>query len=357
MKVLVTGCDGYIGLPLTQLLHQAGHQVIGLDTGYFRAGWWYHGASWLCPIISKDIRQVTAADLVDCAAVIHLAEISNDPMGQTDPAVTNSINHLGTKALVAAAKAAGVARFVYFSSCSVYGESPDTSDEHSPVNPLTAYAKCKVLNERHLLQEQSDAFAPVILRNATAFGASPRMRFDLVVNNLSGLAWTQQEIRMESDGTPWRPFVHVRDISAAALCAMQAPVAVVAGQIFNVGHNSQNYQIKSVAEIVAAAFPGCLTKFGDRGGDKRDYRVNFDKITSQLPGFRCQYSVADGARELRQLFELVQLDQPMLTSRHFTRLQQLQYLRQTKQIDADFYWQLPNVSPTMALAATEGVSG
>jgi nucleoside-diphosphate-sugar epimerase len=338
MKVLVTGCDGYIGLRLVQVLKERGHDVSGLDTGYFRSGWLFNGAAWLCPVISKDIRQVTAEDVRGFDAVIHLAEVSNDPVGQTNPEVTYSINRDGTKKLIDACLEAKVPRFVYFSSCSVYGESQDISTETSPLKPLTAYAECKVLNEQELLKHVSESFTPVILRNATAFGISPRMRFDLVINNLAGIAWTKKKIAMESDGTPWRPFVHIADISKAAACALEAPAEVVRGEIFNVGMNANNYQIRDVAEVIRGVFPDCEVSFGTRGGDKRDYRVNFDKINTKLPGFSCDYDVKRGALELKQVFEHIGMGQDIFDSRHYTRLKQISHLLGTKQINDKFFW-------------------
>lgn len=338
MKVLVTGCDGYIGIQLVQVLTKAGHQVSGLDTGYFRSGWLFNGVKWLTSVVSKDIRDVTIEDVTGFDAVIHLAEISNDPIGQTNPEVTYSINKGGTKKLIEACKAAGVKRFVYFSSCSIYGENPEVCTEESPANPLTAYAECKVLNEKELLQQMDENFTPVILRNATAFGASPRMRFDLVVNNLTGIAWTKKEIKMDSDGTPWRPLVHILDISKAALCAIEAPKEAVKGEVFNVGSNSENYQVKDVADIIAEVIPGCSTSFGTRAGDKRDYKVNFDKISTKLPGFSCDYTVKRGVEDLKKVFEAIGMGEDIFDARHYTRLKQIQYLRQTNQINEKFLW-------------------
>lgn len=337
MKVLVTGSDGYIGMRLVQVLHDRGHQVFGLDTGYYRSGWLYNGSPWLTSVLSKDIRDVTKSDLKGFEAVVHLAEMCNDPIGKIFPKVTYSINRNGTQQLIKACRQAKVRRFVYFSSCSVYGTSPQGSSETSPLNPQTAYSECKLLNEKALLKSVDEHFTPVILRNATAFGASPRMRFDLVVNNLAGIAWTQKEIKMFSDGAPWRAFAHIADISKAAACAIEAPKKAVKGQIFNVGQNSDNYQVKDVAKIVAKVFPGCKITFGNYS-DKSDYRVNFDKITSQLPGFSCDYTVRKGVQELKKVFKQIGMDQDIFEARHYTRLKQIQYLRSSKQIDKEFFW-------------------
>jgi nucleoside-diphosphate-sugar epimerase len=236
-------------------------------------------------------------------------------------------------------KEVGITRFVYTSSCSVYGvASSEHVAETSPTNPQTAYANCKVLVERDVSTLADDDFSPTFLRNATAFGASPRMRFDIVLNNLAGLAWTTKEIKMTSDGTPWRPLVHVLDICDAVACALEAPRELVHNQVFNVGDNAQNYRVREVAEIVAEAFPGCQLSFGANTADNRSYRVNFDKITSRLPGFRCRRDARAGAKELRSLFERIQMTRETFEFRAFTRLKQLEHLLGTGQIDGSFYW-------------------
>jgi nucleoside-diphosphate-sugar epimerase len=339
MKVLVTGTDGYIGTVLGPYLIDRGHDVTGVDTGYHRVGWLYNGVKQMPRTITKDIRNITEEDLRGFEAVVHLAELSNDPVGQLNPDITFKINHIGTVELAKKAKKVGIQRFVYFSSCSVYGASATSaSDENGAVNPLTAYAKCKLLVERDLKPMADDAFTPTYLRNATAYGPSPRQRFDLVVNNLSGHAWCNKEIKMDSDGTPWRPFAHILDISQAAACTLEAPRQVVHNETFNVGDNSENYQVKEIARIVAETFPGCKLSIGTRGDDKRDYRVNFDKINSKLPGFKCKFNVAMGARQLLKVFQAIDMPRDLFESRSHTRLKQIQWLIATKQIDADFFW-------------------
>src|SRR4030042_5004581 len=238
MKVLVTGSDGYIGTLLVQMLLRSGVQVVGLDTGYYRTEWLYNGMKRLPSMVIKDVRNLTVHDLSGFQAVIHLAELSNDPLGTVQPELTYDINHMGTIRLARLSQKAGVQRFLYSSSCSVYGATDEYCREDSKTNPLTIYAKCKVLNERALLSMASENFSPVILRNATAFGPSQRMRFDLVVNNLVALAFTKKEIRLESDGVQWRPFVHVMDICKAFSTALQAPQKSIHTQIFNVGSTS-----------------------------------------------------------------------------------------------------------------------
>ncbi len=342
MKVLVTGTEGYIGAMLAPWLMQAGIDVTGLDSGFYRDGWLYSEPKALPQTprtIIRDIRHVTAADLAGFDAVVHLAELSNDPLGENSPDVTRRINHLGSVSLAKAARAAGIRRFVYTSSCSVYGVgSGDFMTEESAVNPQTAYAECKVKVERDVGAMAATDFVPVFLRNATAFGASPRMRFDIVLNNLAGLAWTTKKIAMVSDGTPWRPLVHVLDICRAIQCALEAPDAAVRGQIFNVGDNSQNYRVREIASIVGETFPGCEVTMGTSTADNRSYRVSFDKIHDRLPGFRCEWDARKGAEQLRRIFDSIAMSAETFESRPFTRLKQLKYLISTQQIDAEFFW-------------------
>ena len=342
MKILVTGTEGYLGSLLAPELLRAGHRVLAVDTGYYKAGWLYHAAESSPETLNKDLRHISAQDLVGVDAVVHMAELSNDPLGQLLPSITYDINHAGSLRLAKLAREAGVKRFVYMSSCSVYGVGgADFVDETSPTNPQTAYAECKTMVERDVLSMADDGFAPTFLRNATAFGASPRMRFDIVLNNLSGLAWTTREIKMTSDGSPWRPLVHALDIARAIMCTLEAPLDVVRGEIFNVGDTAQNYRVREIAEIVAEAFPGCGLSFGEAGADNRSYRVSFDKISSRLPGFRCEWDARRGARQLAALFARIELTGELFGSRGFTRLKQLEYLLESGQIDRDFFWTDP----------------
>ncbi len=339
MKILVTGTDGYLGSVLAPELMTTGHEVVGVDTGYYKNGWLYHGANVSPLTLAKDIRELTADDLVDVEAVVHLAELSNDPLGALIGEVTYDINHAGSVKLARLAKAAGVTRFVYMSSCSVYGvaEGADVT-ETSTTNPQTAYAQCKALVERDVAAMADDNFTPTFLRNATAFGASPRMRFDIVLNNLAGLAFTTRRIAMTSDGTPWRPLVHALDITKAIRCALLAPREAVHAEIFNVGSNEQNYQVKEIAEIVAGVFTGCEVTFGDSGRDNRSYRVRFDKAAERLPGFSCEWDAQRGAEQLFEVFSRIDLDAPTFMGRGHTRLKQLEYLLRTHQLDVQLFW-------------------
>jgi nucleoside-diphosphate-sugar epimerase len=339
MKVLVTGTDGYIGTVLAPYLMDRGHDVVGVDTGFHRIGWLYNGVKATPKNITKDIRNLTEDDLKGYEAIIHLAELSNDPVGQLAPNITYDINHKGTIALAQKAKKVGVKRFVYFSSCSVYGASAtEASDENGKTNPLTAYAECKLLVERDMKPMADKNFCPTYLRNATAFGASPRQRFDLVVNNLCGHAWVSKLIKMDSDGTPWRPFVHILDISQAAACVLEAPENVVHNETFNVGSDDNNYQVKDIARIVGETFPGCQVQLGTRGDDKRDYKVNFNKINSKLPGFKCKWNVKKGSEQLLKIFSQIQMDKALFEAPAHTRLKRINQLIATKQIDKDFFW-------------------
>jgi nucleoside-diphosphate-sugar epimerase len=339
MKVLVTGTEGYLGCLLAPLLLKRGHEVTGLDTGFYKSGWLYHGTPLTAKTLNKDLRHATVEDFQGIDAVVHMAELSNDPAGQLAPHVTYEINHKGSVHLATLAKAAGVKRFVYMSSCSVYGVGSDGfMTETDAVNPQTAYAICKTLVERDVQLMADDDFSPTFMRNATAFGASPRMRFDIVLNNLSGFAWTIKEIKMLSDGTPWRPLVHALDIGKSIACALEAPREAIHNQIFNVGDSQQNYRVREIAEIVAQVFTGCQLSFGESGSDNRSYRVSFDKINSQLPGFQCEWDALKGAQQLYDVFSKIDMTTELFESRGFTRLKQLEYLIRTQQIDQDFFW-------------------
>ncbi|MGB4779627.1 NAD-dependent epimerase/dehydratase family protein [Microbacterium sp.] len=337
-RILVTGTEGYLGSVLAPELLRDGHELVAVDTGFYKAGWLYNGVSASPLTLAKDVREITAEDLEGIDAVVHMAELSNDPLGQFAPDLTKAINHQGSVRLATLAKEVGVNRFVYMSSCSVYGVAEGTVDETSPVDPQTTYAECKALVERDVSALADDDFSPTFLRNATAFGASPRMRFDVVLNNLAGLAWTTKKIAMTSDGTPWRPLVHALDIAQAIRRAVVAPREDVHNQTFNVGSNDQNYQVREIATVVADVFPGCEVTFGPEGGDNRSYKVNFDKIGEVLPGYRTEWNARRGAEQLLAVFSSVDLDTADFTGRGFTRLKQLEYLIRTGQVDDALFW-------------------
>ena len=339
MRICVTGSNGYLGSMLTPELMRRGHEVVGLDTGFYTDRALYRDSASIPMTVVRDLRLVEQKDLEGLDAVVHMAELSNDPVGQLAPNITYDINHKASVRLAELSKRAGVERFVYMSSCSVYGiASEDFVDEKSPVNPQTAYAECKTLVERDLKAMASDAFSPTFMRNATAYGASPRMRFDIVLNNLAGLAWTTKKIAMTSDGTPWRPLVHGLDICQAIIAVLEAPLEAVANEVFNVGDTNHNYRVKEIAEIVAEVFPGCEASFGPPDPDNRSYRVSFEKIRKHLPGFKCRWDARRGAQQLLDLFRRVDMTEEMFQCRTFTRLKQLEYLIRTRQIDESFFW-------------------
>jgi nucleoside-diphosphate-sugar epimerase len=342
MRIFVTGTDGYLGSLLAVELLRTGHEVIGLDTGFYKEGTLYRHGPFAPLTLVKDLRLIEPADLREIDALVHMAELSNDPIGQLAPNITYEINHAGSVRLAELARRAGVQRFVYMSSCSVYGvaESEQVNEE-SPVNPQTAYAVCKTLVERDVKPLASDKFSPTFLRNATAYGASPHMRFDIVLNNLAGLAWTTGEIRMTSDGTPWRPLIHGLDICRAIIAVLEAPREAVHNEVLNVGDTQHNYRVKEIAEIVAETFTGCQLTFGPPSPDNRSYRVSFEKIRKHLPGFQCAWDARRGAQQLHALFKRIDMSSEVFQHRTFTRLKQIEHLIRTQQIDEQFFWRDP----------------
>ncbi|MBT8399736.1 MAG: SDR family oxidoreductase, partial [Rhodothermia bacterium] len=325
---------------LVPKLIEEGFELTVADTGYYLDGLLYKNGERKAHHLVKDIRRFTEADLEGHDAVVHLAELSNDPLGQHIEENTYDINHKGSVHLANLCKRVGIERFVYTSSCSVYGteEGDLVKTESSETHPQTAYANCKILVERDVSALADDNFSPTFLRNATAYGPSPRMRFDIVLNNLSGLAWTTKEIRLSSDGTPWRPLVHVADICDAIVCAVNAPREAVHNEIFNVGNTAENYRVREIAEIVADTFEGCELSVGQSDGDSRSYRVNFDKISEKLPGFVCSRDARIGAEQLREIFQRIEMEIDDFEFRAFTRLKQLRHLIETDQIDDRFFW-------------------
>jgi nucleoside-diphosphate-sugar epimerase len=305
MNVFVTGNLGYIGVHLVELLKAAGHTVTGCDLGLF------DGCQWSkCVVpdrqLGKDIRELTEHDLSGHDCVMHLAAISNDPMGDLDPNVTLSINRDGSFHVAQIAKRAGVGRFLFSGSCSVYGKGEKLDlEEHDPLHPLTAYAQSKVETEELVAPLADDGFTAAFLRNATAYGHSPMLRIDLVVNNLLGSALAYHEIRIMSDGTPWRPLTHCRDIAHAFVAFMDAPREAIQGKAVNIGGNAENYQVKQVADLVHGLIPDTKISYtGETGEDPRSYRVNFDLLNRVLPSFQLEYTLATGIEELyRQMVD------------------------------------------------------
>ncbi|RDI74848.1 Nucleoside-diphosphate-sugar epimerase [Gaiella occulta] len=335
MRILVTGHDGYIGTVLVPMLQRAGHDVVGLDS-YLYEECTYGPVVVDPPSLRMDIRDVKAADLEGFDAVMHLAAISNDPVGDLNPETTYDINHRGAVHLAAQAKAAGVPRFIFSSSCSLYGKAGDEFlDETAEFSPVTAYGESKILAEQGMAALADDDFSPTYLRNATAFGVSPRLRGDLVVNNLVGYALTTGDVLIKSDGTPWRPLVHIEDISRAFLAVLNAPRDVIHNEAFNVGVTSENYRISEVAAIVEEIVPNSRVHYAEGGGpDLRCYRVNCDRLPSLVPEFRPEWTVRRGVQELFDAYMRNGLTLEDFESSRFLRIKHVRELQDAGMIDA-----------------------
>ncbi len=340
MRVLVTGHEGYIGSVLTTRLLAEGIAVAGLDSGLF-AGCDFGPPPPKVPAVRRDLRDVSAADLEGFEAVIHLAAISNDPLGNLNPACTYAINHAASVALARKAKQAGVRRFLYSSSCSVYGAaSPDdVLGESAAFSPVTPYAESKVWVERDVAPLASDGFSPVFLRNATVYGVSPRLRGDLVVNNLVGWAHATGRVLLKSDGSPWRPLVHVDDVASAFLAVLRAPIERVHGEAFNVGRSGENYRIAEIAALVSQAIAGSrIETEADAGPDPRCYRVDFSKIERRLPEFQPRWTVKTGVDELAAAYRTHGLTTADLEGSRFLRIRRIQEQLAAGRLDADLRW-------------------
>jgi nucleoside-diphosphate-sugar epimerase len=341
MKILITGNNGYIGSVLTEILVKKGHDVIGLDADFYKECSLYP-PDFKMNELKKDIRMVGKKDLDGFQAIIHLAALSNDPLGEFDREMTDEINHKSTVRLAEMAKEAGVERFVFSSSQSIYGISKTGEDlgEENLKNPITAYAKAKWDAECELKKLSSGNFTVVCFRPSTVFGVSPNLRCDIVFNNLVASAYTTGKIEIKSDGTPWRPVVHIRDVCQAFEAGLLAPPELIAGESFNVGIENGNYTVKDLALAAQAAVPGSTLVFtGEHGSDSRTYRVSFKKILTVLKDyFKPEWNLNSGGRELVDFFKKINFTEEMFRGRVCNRLPQLKYLIETKKLDDKFFW-------------------
>ncbi|MBF0159065.1 MAG: SDR family oxidoreductase [Magnetococcales bacterium] len=345
MHVLLTGYMGYIGPVFLRLVQGSGFRITGMDTGFFREC--LPAGQSLPPMdrtIQRDIRHVELEDLAGVDAVVHMAGLSNDPLGHLNPTLTQDINYNANVRLANLAKQAGVSRFVFMSSCSIYGAAGDNTiplDETAPINPVSEYAVSKVRTEEYLSTLADDHFSPVYMRNATAFGVSPLIRFDLVLNNLMAWAMTTGRIKVLSDGTPWRPLAHIEDISLAVLCALKAPKQAIHNQAFNIVSRNANYQVREIAEAVQRHVAGsALDITGENGNDPRSYRVDSSKALNGLPGFEPKWDLETGCQELVEWFKSHPLESnsQAFDNRYFVRLKQVRHLLEQKMVDDQLYW-------------------
>jgi len=338
MKILLTGHLGYIGSVMGPMLERAGHSVMGVDAAYF-AHCTFEDPT-LVPGIQADVREPLVEFLRGSDAVVHLAALSNDPLGNLNARLTREINHRASVRLAQAAKRAGVPRFVFASSCSLYGIAGDGMlDESAPFHPITPYGDSKVAVERDVAALADERFSPTFMRNATAYGVSPRLRADVVVNNLVGYAFTTGEVVIQSDGTAWRPLVHVEDFSRAFLAVLAAPREKVHNEAFNVGRTSENYRVRDLADLVQSLVPGSRVRYANGvGPDPRSYRVDCSKLEQTLPAYQPVWTVERGVRELREAFARHGLTAAEFLGDRYFRIKQIQQLQRTGRLSADLRW-------------------
>jgi nucleoside-diphosphate-sugar epimerase len=353
MRLLVTGHLGYIGTVMVPMLLAEGYDVVGLDSDLFERCT-FGDPPQAVPEIRKDLRDIQLSDVQGFDAVIHLAALSNDPLGDLDPDLTYDINHKASVRLAELCKQAKASRFLFSSSCSLYGAAGESPvNEQAPFNPLTPYGHSKVLVERDVSRLADATFSPVFLRNATAYGASPRHRFDLVLNNLVAWAFTTGRVHIKSDGTPWRPLVHIEDISRAFLAALAAPREVVHNEAFNVGQETENYQIRDLAEVVRQVVPRCTIEYAaDAGPDKRSYRVDFSKISKSLPAFKPEWDARRGALQLYDTYRRIGVRLDEFEGPRYRRIDHVQELIRSGVLGRD----LRRKSPIAGTATTSGRS-
>jgi nucleoside-diphosphate-sugar epimerase len=353
MRVLVTGHKGYIGTALTPLLGQAGHEVIGLDSDLFEQCT-FGDAMPEVASIRKDLRDVELNDLRGVDAVMHLAGLSNDPLGNLNPDLTYDINHHASVRLARLAKEAGITRYLFSSSCSIYGAAGDKIlNEEAAFNPVTPYGCSKMLVEQDVFKLASPDFSPTYLRNATAYGVSPRLRFDLVLNNLVAWAFTTGRVYIKSDGTPWRPIVHIEDISRAFLAALEAPREAVHNQAFNIGRSEENYQIRDLADIVKETVPGCSIEYAPDGApDKRCYRVDFSRVARVLPGFKPLWTARRGAQQLLDAYRKAGLRLEDFEGPRYMRIDHIRGLLASGRLDSNLRWKSAQPVPVMGARAS-----